>query len=199
MSRELTRRGHFVASGGGPGMMEAANFGAWMANYQDDEMKCAFEIMKPSPTYSHPDYQKTALDVVKKFPKGAASVAIPTWFNGHEPSNQFPPWIARYFSNSLREDGLLAIAKYGIVYSPGSAGTTQKNFQDAAQNHCGTFEWVSPMIFLGKDRYETQTELFSTLKRLAKGRQFEEMLGLSDDPDEIVRMIEENPPVPYQG
>ncbi len=55
------------------------------------------------------------------------------------------------------------------------------------------------MIFLGKDRYETQTGLFSTLKRLAKGRQFEEILGLSDDPDEIVQMIEENPPVPYQG
>lgn len=87
VSSKLKRRGYFVASGGGPGMTEAANFGAWMANYRDDEMKCALEIMKPAPTYSHPDYQETALDVVKKFPKGAESVAIPTWFYGHERSN----------------------------------------------------------------------------------------------------------------
>ena len=33
--------------------------------------------------------------------------------------------MAKYFSNSLREDGLLAIATHGVVYAPGSAGTTQ--------------------------------------------------------------------------
>ena len=52
------------------------------------------------------------------------SLAVPTWFYGHEPSNLFASHIAKYFSNSIREDTLLAVALYGIVFAPGSAGTT---------------------------------------------------------------------------
>ena len=40
------------------------------------------------------------------------------------------------------------IAKGGVIYSPGSAGTMQEIFQYAAQNHYRAFGYESPMVFL---------------------------------------------------
>jgi predicted Rossmann-fold nucleotide-binding protein len=99
----------------------------------------------------------------------------------------------------LREDGLLAIARYGVIYAPGSAGTTQEIFMDAAQNHYGTFEFVSPMVFLGEDRYGEETGLYETLSRLASGRQYKAMLSLTDDPAEVVSAIKKNQPQPFEN
>jgi hypothetical protein len=90
-------------------------------------------------------WAETALEVRART-TGASSVGIPTWFYGHEPINVFPTHHAKYFSNSVREEGLLAIAKHGVIYAPGSAGTIQEIFQDAAQNHYGTYTEVSPMV-----------------------------------------------------
>ncbi len=47
--------------------------------------------------------------------------------------------------------GLLAIATHGVVFAPGSAGTIQEIFQDAAQNHYASFGPPSPMMLLGVD------------------------------------------------
>jgi len=90
--QRLTKEGYLVASGGGPGIMEATNLGAYFGNYEEQA-------------------------------NGSESLAIPTWFYGHEPSNVFASHIAKYFSNSIREDTLLAICLHGILFSPGSAGT----------------------------------------------------------------------------
>ena len=80
------------------------------------------------------------------------SLAIPTWFYGHEPPTPFATYIAKYFSNPLREDGLLSIAVDGVVYAPGSAGTVQEIFQDAAQNvYRVVADRFSPMAFLDTD------------------------------------------------
>ena len=86
--------------------------------------------------------------MLERFPDGAESLAVPTWFYGHEPTNQFATHVAKYFANSIREDGLLAIATRGVVFSPGAAGTTQEVFQDATQNHYAVFGTASPMVFL---------------------------------------------------
>lgn len=197
IARSLTRKGYFIASGGGPGIMEASNLGAWLANGADDLLEQALEALSGYPKYSDEGFSAAAVRVIEMHPDGASSLAIPTWFYGHEPSNQFSTHVAKYFSNGLREDGLLAIARYGVIYAPGSAGTTQEIFMDAAQNHYGTFEFVSPMAFLGVDRYQKETGLFETLKRLAEGKAYREMLTLSDDADEIVDFIESNTPQLY--
>ena len=62
------------------------------------------------------------------------SLSIPTWHYGHEPTSPFATHIAKLFQNSIREDGLLTIARQGIVFTRGSAGTLQEVFQDAQQN-----------------------------------------------------------------
>ena len=141
------------------------------------------------------NYFEQAKKVLEKYPIGEENLAIPTWFYGHEPSNLFASQIAKYFSNSIREDTLLAICLYGIIYAPGSAGTTQEIFQEAAQNHYGTFGYYSPMIFLGKKRYIEDTALYSVLHQLAVGMPYKELLYLTDDPELAVDFIESHPPI----
>ncbi len=199
VARALTRKGYFIASGGGPGAMEAANLGAWCAPHSKDELVGAVASLAELPSYTTPGYLARGLEVRASLPHGGESLAIPTWFYGHEPTNVFASHVAKYFSNSLREDGLLAIAHDGVIYAPGSAGTIQEVFMDAAQNHYGTFTLISPMVFLGS-AYWTQTKpVYPLLKQLAAGKQYFHLLALCDSVEEVVAAIVERPPERYRG
>jgi predicted Rossmann-fold nucleotide-binding protein len=112
-------------------------------------------------------------------------LAIPTWVNVGEPISQFASHIAKYFSNSIREDGLLAVATAGIVFAPGGAGTMQEIFQDAAQNAYRTFG-RSPMAFLDTQHYREETGLYPSLQRQATRLGFADLLSLGDEPEHIL-------------
>ena len=188
ISKALTEKGKLMASGGGPGAMEATHFGAWMAGRSQEEFDNALEILSVAPTFWDEGWLRTAFEVRKKYPQSKYnSLGIPTWFYGHEPATPFATHIAKYFYNSVREDTLLAIAKGGIIYSPGSAGTIQEIFQDAAQNHYETFGIASPMVFLGKEFFTKEIPIYPLLEDLlARGKYKNLLISITDDPQEAI-------------
>ena len=79
----------------------------------------------------------------------AGGLAIPTWLYGHEPANLFAGGIAKYFSNAIREDTLLRLARGGVVFAPGWAGTVQEVFQAATKAFYLADGQSGPLVFLG--------------------------------------------------
>ncbi|MCP3062333.1 hypothetical protein LXT21_26430 [Myxococcus sp. K38C18041901] len=195
LSRELTRAGFFLVSGGGPGAMEATHVGAWFATRTEAALDAALAILAKAPSYTDREWLARAFEVRGAFPLGpkdvfaCSSLGIPTWHYGHEPPNPFATHIAKYFANSVREDGLLTIAKGGIVYAPGSAGTIQEVFQDACQNHYNSVGVISPMIFLGREFWTRTRPVYPLLAQLAQGHEYARHLLLTDSREEVVEAL----------
>ncbi|MFL5357647.1 LOG family protein [Archangium sp.] len=195
LARELARLGFFLVSGGGPGAMEATHVGAWFAGRSEAELSAALEVLARAPSYKDREWLSRAFEVRATWPLRDAdrvvseSLGIPTWHYGHEPPNPFATHLAKYFANSVREDGLLTIAKGGVIYSPGSAGTVQEIFQDACQNHYKTVGVVSPMIFLGQEFWTRTRPVFPLLEQLARGHEYARYLLLTDSREHIVRAL----------
>lgn len=172
--------------------MEATHLGAWMAGRSDAEVEEAIDMLMPSPTFKDEGWLRRSFEVMERFPLKTdyRSLALPTYFYGHEPTTPFATHIAKYFDNSVREDGVVTIAKGGIIYTPGSAGTMQEIFQDAGQNHYESEGYASPMIFLGKDYYTKYMPAYTLLKDLSDRGIYKNMLlTITDDNDEIIDAI----------
>lgn len=210
IARALTRAGYFVVTGGGTGMMEAGNLGAYLARASDEDVTKAIDQLATRPFYkpdsgdgyTQEDYKEVARHIRDEFaPIRSPSLGIPTWFYGHEPTNAFATDIAKYFSNGIREDRLLEISRRGLVVVKGSAGTRQEIFMEAAQEHYATFGKCSPIIFFG----DTFLGEFEIVRKAA------EKAARNDDPkrrtfyinvlktaasiDEVVNVLDSTPPM----
>jgi len=191
IAKVLTEKGKIIISGGGPGAMEASHVGAWMAGRDNSEVEQALAILQQSVSFDNPLWLKSAFEVINAYPQAKyVSLGIPTWLYGHEPATPFATHIAKYFDNALREDQLLTIAKGGVIYAPGSAGTMQEIFQDAAQNHNISFGYASPMAFLGTKYWTQELPAYSLLQDMTKtGRYKNLLLSISDNIEEIINSI----------
>jgi predicted Rossmann-fold nucleotide-binding protein len=194
LGRAMTRAGLHVATGGGPGAMEAANLGAWLAPQADEALDAALDALAAEVDFGNADaYLRAGQAVLDAYPNGSPSLAVPTWFYGHEPTNQFATSVAKYFANSIREDGLLAIATSGVVFAPGSAGTTQEVFQDATQNHYDVFGVLSPMVFLDSHFWREELPAEPLLRRLAGDRPYADLIAVADTAAEVMAFLHDRP------
>ena len=187
-----------IATGGGPGAMEAANLGAGLARHSPADLKSALRSLGRTPGFrpSIDTWARAAFEVIDHLGGSAAmnpSLGIPTWHYGHEPPNVLATTIAKYFRNATREAILLQICDAGIVFLPGAAGTVQEVFQDACENYYADPSSVAPMVLVGTTYWTETLPVWPLLRALARERPMEDHVHLVDTVDEAAELVLNRP------
>jgi predicted Rossmann-fold nucleotide-binding protein len=196
LGHELAEAGLLVATGGGPGAMEGANLGAFSRDRSTLEASVARLASVPSFRPSVEDWVGVALEVraalTGTVPSDGPprSLGIPTWFYGHEPPNVFCDGIGKYFSNAVREDGLLARCTAGLVVLEGAAGTVQEVFQAVTPLfYAADGVPLPPLVLVGRGYWTDVVPVWPALQALAQGRPMARALHLVDTPAEATAVV----------
>ncbi len=197
LGHRVAQAGALVLTGGGPGAMEAANLGAWAPD--EEVLADALEAVAQVPDFA-PDiaaWVRPALalrSAAGQGPRRLRSVGIPTWYYGHEPPNAFAQLVAKFFSNALREDLLLAHSRDGLVVLPGAAGTVQEVFQMATRLYyevdaAGAVSSLAPLVLVGRDHWTERLPVWPLLRALGEGRRMGGALHLVDTVHEAAELV----------
>lgn len=192
-AKALSEAGFLVATGGGLGIMEAGNLGAYFAGRPQEDLRAAIEELKRWPVYSghEAQYIDSARAITAAAPAGAASLAVATWRFADEPISQFATHIAKLFQNSVREDGLLGIADAGVTYFEGGFGTLREIFQDLAQNGAAAPPHQMAMVFVDTAAYGQPGSPFDLARTRARRATppFDDLITLADSADSVVDAV----------
>ncbi|MFC5730991.1 MULTISPECIES: LOG family protein [Nocardioides] len=180
-----------VATGGGPGAMEAANLGCRFARSPAGTLTEALARVAVVPSFrpSVDAWLEAAREALVLSPDPAPSLGVPTWHYGHEPPNLFATAIAKYFRNALRESILLQVCDAGIVFLPGTSGTVQEIFQDACKNYYAAETAVAPMVLVGRRYWTEHLPAWALLQAVARGRPMEDHIHLVDTVEEASELF----------
>jgi predicted Rossmann-fold nucleotide-binding protein len=216
LGRRLSEAGFLVASGGGPGAMEATHLGALFSGRPQAGLDEAISQLAKAPALPRDagkvvgadgsvdlriarelhQWAVPAYEVLAEAQSHGESLAVPTWHYGHEPVTPLASHVAKYFQNSIREDVLLLLATQGIVFTPGRAGTVQEIFQDAAQNYYSSdASTFAPMVFFDADQFwSKQVPVDDVLRPLFKLGQREDLYAekvlVTSSIDAVLEFIE---------